>query len=511
MSQSFDVAVVGYGPTGAMAAGLLGRLGLNVIVFDEQTTVYDKPRAISLDHEIARLFQQLGIWDKIEPFTEPFTDSVYFGVNGDMIKCMSTVPPPYPLAHWPSMVFSQPALERVLRDHIEQLPNIEVRLGKRVLGVEQNRDQVDLFLGKDQARVTAKYVIACDGASSTIRSQLELPLIDLDFDEAWLVIDVLVNDQGKKKLPRTSVQYCHPDRPSSYLICPGNHRRWELAINPGEDPAALATAKGAWRMLRPWLCEKDGTLWRQASYRFHALVAQDWQRGRVFIAGDAAHQQPPFLGQGMCQGLRDVANLTWKLAAVLHGKAQVGLLESYGPERRGHVIALTNRIKHIGQLIGERNLEQALSRDQHLLREANGVVKPTPRQDVQPPLGDGLLYGPAGAARGTLFPQPWLRPDNGVQVRMDDLFGYGWRLVSKVTTLPQDLYDMSRGLGLTLISLGSAPALEVDAILSHWFAKYQVAYAVVRPDHYVYGAFQEADAVKRALQELKKTFNKGVA
>jgi 3-(3-hydroxy-phenyl)propionate hydroxylase len=110
------------------------------------------------------------------------------------------------------------------------------------------------------------------------------------------------------------VQYCEPARPCTYVIGPGNHRRWEISLLPGEDPAWMATEAGAWSVLQRWIGPEDATLWRQASYRFHALVAREWRRGRVFIAGDAAHQQPPFLGQGMCQGVRDVVNLTGSCA-----------------------------------------------------------------------------------------------------------------------------------------------------------------------------------------------------
>src|SRR5690606_31037996 len=125
------------------------------------------------------------------------------------------------------------------------------------------------------------------------------------------------------------------------------HRRWEISLNPGEDPQEAATPEATWRLLSRWLTPEDGELWRQASYRFHALVARQWRLGRVFIAGDAAHQQPPFLGQGMCQGVRDVANLAWKLAAVVRGEvggaAAEALLDSYGTERTAHVRALTTR------------------------------------------------------------------------------------------------------------------------------------------------------------------------
>lgn len=503
----YDVAIVGFGPVGAVAAGLLGARGLRTYVCDKQRAVYDKPRAISLDHEIIRLFQQMGVAKRIKPFVEPFTDSVYYGVDGQVIKRMSTVAPPYPLAHTPSVVFTQPPTERILRKHAQSFACVKVELGRTLQALSQDADGVGLELeGDDGTRssVRTRYLIACDGASSTVRSLLGIGLEDLDFDEPWLVVDMLVNDQGKAKLPSTSVQYCQPERPSTYLICPGNHRRWEIAINPGEDPQALATPAGVWRLLAPWITPDDATLWRQASYRFHALVAEQWRAGRIFLAGDAAHQQPPFLGQGMCQGLRDVANLSWKLQAVLQGAAPDRLLDTYGAERKAHVIDLTTRIKGIGQIVGERDLKRARERDARLLAECGGVVRPTPRQDVQPPLRSGLLAAHPHPARGTIFPQPWLLSDTAEIQRMDERLGYGWRLVLAADAKAA-LVELSGRLsmpGLRVVQLGAHGFEEKEGVLASWFARFGGQAALVRPDHYVYGLAGSAQELDQLFSSL---------
>lgn len=504
---TYDVAIVGFGPAGAVAAGLLGAQGIRTYVCDKLRDVYDKPRAIALDHEIIRLFQQMGVAKQIKPFVEPFTDSVYYGVDGQVIKRMSTVAPPYPLGHTPSIVFTQPPAERVLRAHAQSFDCVTVELGQTVTALTQDVDGVTLSLRGDDgrpSRVRARYVIGCDGASSTVRAQVGITLEDLDFDEPWLVVDVLVNAKGKAKLPTTSVQYCNPQRPSTYLICPGNHRRWEISINPGEDPKQVATPEGTWALLAPWLTPADGTLWRQASYRFHALVASEWRKGRVFIAGDASHQQPPFLGQGMCQGLRDVANLCWKLQAVLQAGAPERLLDTYGPERKGHVTELTTRIKGIGKIICERDPVRARERDARLLAECGGVVKPTPRQDVQPALQHGLLAAQARPARGTIFPQPWLRTPSGESQRMDDVLGCGWRLVLS-RQADAGLQRAARRLarpGLSVAQIGTAGFEEKDDVLARWFERYQCSAALVRPDHYVYGVASTADELAAQLDAL---------
>ena len=504
----YDVAIVGFGPSGAVAAGLLGACGVRAFVCDRSQEVYDKPRAIALDHEILRIFQQMGLLEKIEPFLEPFTDSVFYGVAGQVIKRMSTVAEPFPLAHTPSVVFTQPPVERILRAHAASFASITIALGVELVGMSQDAAGVRLDL-RDAAgqpsTVQARYLIGCDGASSSVRALAGIALQDLGFDEPWLVIDVLMNEQGLSKLPLTSVQYCRPERPATMVIGPGRHRRWEISINPGEDPQQLATPEGTWQMLAPWISPSDGELWRQASYRFHALVAEEWRQGRVFIAGDAAHQQPPFLGQGMCQGLRDVSNLCWKLAAVLHGQAPDSLLDSYTRERKGHVTELTTRIKGIGKIIGQRDPEQARQRDERLLAECGGTVRPVPRQDVQPALQSGLLSRQDHPQRGTLFPQPWLLTPQGQRQRMDDAIGSGWRLVLAADATPalrQAAADPA-GVAMKVLQLGTADMNEADGLLSKWFTQHGALAAIVRPDHYVYGACASAEALSGQLGELR--------
>jgi 3-(3-hydroxy-phenyl)propionate hydroxylase len=499
MAEIYDVAIVGFGPAGVVAAALLGQAGLKVHVCDRMDAVHEIPRAIALDHEIMRVFQQIGVVDAVSKHCEPFTPSEYFGVDGQLIRRMTMVDPPYPQGYTPSIVFTQPPVERVLRERVAALANVTVALTTEVTALAQDADDVTLTLrrandtGKGiEEALRARWVIACDGGASAVRGMVGIELEDLDFDEPWLVVDVIVNDRGLAKLPKTSVQYCEPDRPCTLVIGPGRHRRWEISLKPGEDPKQAATPEGTWRLLARWLTPEDGALWRQSSYRFHALVAQRWRAGRVFLAGDAAHMQPPFLGQGMCQGVRDVSNLAWKLTAVVQdrvrGDAAQRLLDSYGEERKAHVRELTRRLKAIGAVICERDVAKARARDAQLLANCGGVVVDTPRQDVLPRLETGLLAPEATSGRGTLFPQP--RGADGTL--MDARYGYGWRLVVDAA-LPAPAAPTD------LAVIGCDVRTDRDGVVTAWMQRHGCQAALVRPDHYVFGTAASAGELEQLL------------
>jgi 3-(3-hydroxy-phenyl)propionate hydroxylase len=442
--------VVGLGPTGAVCTALLGSLGLKTIAIEREQAVYDKPRAFALDHEVMRVFEDIGVADAVAPHTAPFTPSEYYGVDGQLIKRLGALPPPWPLGWPPSLVFNQPAVDAILRDRAAAVAEIAF---SELENLSQKKDRVELRL-RDRT-LTAKYVVGCDGAGSTVRRVLGIEYEDLDFDQPWLVVDLLVSPGGLEKLPKVSVQYCEPARPSTYLVGVGAHRRWELMLNENEEP-------DAWKLLSRWITPADAQLWRAATYRFHALVAKEWRRGRVFLAGDAAHQQPPFTGQGMCQGIRDAANLAWKLHYVLAGKAKERLLDTYEIERSAHAKRLIAVVKDIGQVIGERNVEKARARDRWHLAQAGDEVVTVPRQHLIPPLERGFLSSRAHAANGTLFPK-----DGGNGLR----------------TVKRD------GAG---------------GAVAEWFKQNVCAAAIVRPDHYVYGVARDDAALDRMQKEVAK-------
>jgi 3-(3-hydroxy-phenyl)propionate hydroxylase len=513
--SDFQVVVVGHGPSGAIAASLLGDRGIRTLAIDRQRNVYDKPRAIAIDHEILRVLDNLGAAERVLPFIAPFPASQHFGAKGQLIRRIDMVAEPYPLGYTPSMVFTQPPVEAALREHAAAYDSVDVELGTELVGFDQSEHQVTLHLRDDSGAtrsITTDYVIACDGASSQIRQQLGIGFEDLVFDEPWLVVDLQVNDGALGKLPETAAQFCEPSRPTSFIIGPGNHRRFEIMLLPGEDPSEMETAAHVWRLLARWITPDDAILWRAASYRFHALVAERWRIGRVFLAGDAAHQQPPFIGQGMCQGIRDVANLVWKLDRVLAGQSGDALLDSYGEERSDHVRQLTSRIKAIGHVICERDPVAAEARDLRILAEGGGQPRTVTRQEIVPPLQTGLLARPLHPAHGTLFPQPWIGTAKGREL-LDAVAGTGWRLVldARSAVVPAaDIQAELIRLGVRPIRIASADApghntdafVEQDGVGASWFDRYGCGAAIVRPDHYVFGVASNDDALRKLLADL---------
>ena len=504
-----QVAVIGFGPSGAVMANLLGQAGISTLVIDKSTEIFPKPRALALDHEIMRLFDNLGVADQVLPYTEPFTASEHFGAEGQLIRRIDMVPPPYPMGYVPSMVFSQPPVEKVLRDHTARWPSVEVALGTALEKLEQDKAGVTLHLRTPdgtQRHVRAAYAIGCDGATSLVRQSLGIELEDLVFDEPWLVIDVMLHPEAVAKLPDTAAQYCEPARPTTYLVGPGLHRRWEIMLLPGEDRFAMEDPAEIWRLLSRWITPEDGTLWRASSYRFHALVAREWRRGLVFLAGDAAHQQPPFIGQGMCQGLRDVSNLAWKLIATLRGTADATLLDSYGVERGAHVRELTGRIKAIGHVICERDPDAARVRDARILAEGGGVARTITRQDIVPPLTCGFLSKVAHPAIGTLFPQPRVRHGAGTAL-LDSVCGVGFRLFTDPASAPLSdaIVRALLQLGITPIAIGAGHIVECDGVVASWFNRHACVAAVVRPDHYVFGISRNAQGLPGLLAELRNS------
>jgi 3-(3-hydroxy-phenyl)propionate hydroxylase len=500
----YDVAIVGYGPVGATFANLLAKYGLNIVVVEQAAGIYDKPRAITIDHEVLRVFQACGLEDTIAAHTVPHPGTHYLGVDGKVIKVFDPMPPPYPLGWTPTATFVQPEFETALRRKFATYDKADVFLSAQAVDVTQDDAGVALTVKGDSGErvLRARYLVACDGANSFVRKKLDIGFDDLAFDEWWMVVDAF--DHTATERPTKCFQYCWPSRPGTFLPGPGALRRWEIKILPGEDPATFGERDNVLKVLAAFTDPSKLEIWRSAVYRFHALLAQSWQSGRILLMGDAVHQTPPFLGQGLSAGVRDAVNLAWKLALVLRGDAAPSVLETYAEERKPHVGALVATAKEFGEIIGELDTVKAEARDKKLRAELQSGQAQTNRQKFIPDLASGLIAQGTPAA-GTLFPQPDVETARG-KVRLDDTLAPEFLIaavspdVLKVLT-PQSLaiWDRLRG---------QRPVIkETGTLLADWLKQNGIIAAVVRPDRAVYGGARTADElnalVARLAEQLK--------
>ncbi|MFJ9899974.1 bifunctional 3-(3-hydroxy-phenyl)propionate/3-hydroxycinnamic acid hydroxylase [Streptomyces sp. NPDC091280] len=522
MTRMFDadVAVVGLGPVGATAANLAHDLGLRVVALDRATQVEPRPRAVGFDQEAMRVFAGLGLADAIAPHVMPYRPSEYHNADGRVIRRIGTAPAPHPLGWAPNYVFLQPRLEGALRQRLERCADVEVLLGTEATGVRLDDDGVRVeatdLSGRNRT-LRARYVLACDGGASPLRTALGLSMRDLEFDEPWLVVDVLLHSGAGQDLPRTNVQYCETARPSTFVVGPGNLRRWEFMINPGEDPEEVSREDFVRGLLSRWLDPGEYDLWRASSYRFHALVLRQWRAGRLFFLGDAAHMTPPFLAQGMCQGIRDASNLLWKLALHLRGLAEEPLLDTYQREREPHVRQVTLAAKELGRIICERDVAAAAARDTELLRELAARPEGIVRQSLIPGLAEGFLAPVGFPAIGDLLPQPTVTDVRGKEDLLDAFTGSTFRLVvrhdvdASAVERAVSAHRAAGGFPLRLVRMTteSTPARpdeyrEVGPVLDEWMRRRSCAAVLARPDHYVFGGARSVDDVANLLGSAQR-------
>ncbi len=469
-----DVLVAGCGPVGATLGNLLGALGLRTTIIERELDVYHMPRAAHFDGEIMRVFQSIGLAEAIRPCTAPIAGMDFVNATGEKLFGFVSPPGTGPSGWANDYMFYQPDLERALRDGLSRHPCVSLCLGEEVTAVEDRGDHVavdvrDCSTGTSRV-VTASYVVGTDGARSLVRAALGTELFDYGFDQPWLVIDTFL--RRPVDLPTVAVQYCDPARPATFVPHGGTHRRWEIMAMPGDDLAELESPARVAELLAPWVSPDDVDVIRAVVYTFHALVARDWHRGRVLIAGDSAHQMPPFLGQGMCAGIRDAANVAWKLAAVIGGW-DPSLLETYQSEREPHVRAVIEAAVAAGGIIQATDPDLARQRDE-MFAAAGPDTRPATFE--LPPLGPGL-HGEGG---GVPLPQA-----GGSDAELGPGFTLVAAAVDALTRAGPDL--RRRGIAIAVL-----PALAA------WLAERDADVALVRPDRYVV-ATARADAIDALL------------
>jgi 2-polyprenyl-6-methoxyphenol hydroxylase-like FAD-dependent oxidoreductase len=500
-----DVAIVGAGPVGLVLGIQLAQRGRSVVLVEQWPTPYPLPRAVHFDHEVGRILQSCGIGDEVRATSEPA--EVYEWRNGSGTTLLRFGRVGMASSGWPfSSMFCQPELEAVLEARAGSFPTLEVRRGARVRGIEPHADHVAVEtvaveLGPDRALVErtggagslhARYVVGCDGTNSTVRDLIGVAVDDRGFSYDWLIVDVVLDEP--RVFDPINVQICDPGRPTTVVSGGPGRRRWEFMRLPGEHLADMNDETRAWELLEPWdVHPGNARLERHAVYTFGARTAARWQLGRVFLAGDAAHQMPPFAGQGMCAGLRDAVNLAWKLDLVLGGHAGPLLLETYDEERRPNAEAAIQFSMDLGKVICVADVAEAAARDEAMAATHDGSLRDAP---PLPGITSGLVAAGTPLA-GELFPQADL---GGAW--FDDVHGAGWRLVtiarSVTDGLDPDLVDWFSSIGGVVVAV---PETTEDLVA--WFDDHELRWALQRPDFHLFGTAADRAGAAGLLADLR--------
>lgn len=470
--MSTHVIVVGGGPVGVVAAMACATRGFEVTVVEKATEIYDLPRAIVMDDEIQRALMLAGVGDGLAVVTSALPGAEFVDTAGTRIIGFElpegTVTA---LGYAPVVRYYQPELEGFLRARAVDA-GVRFVLGDEVTSVSQTECAVETVLASGTV-LSGAWLIAADGAASPIRKSLGIQFESQGFDQDWLVVDVRLRDGRDPELPVLVQQICDPARPSTFVPGHDRYRRWEFQLQHGEQRDEMVEPARVWALLAPWLGPDDATIVRAVVYRFHATVASAMRAGRVFIAGDAAHQMPPFLGQGLCSGVRDAVNLAWKLEMVDRGRAGDRLLDTYDHERRPHAAGVVAHAVDTGRLIDQlagRGGEQAG------LESAYGGQRPFPHLEHGVRTGDHPMTG-------RQVPDIAL-PDGG---HLDAVAGGFAVVVPRSTAAIGTTLDAWRGLGATVVE-GAVPF--ADGVV------------VVRPDRYIASVSTSADEFAEHTSEL---------
>jgi 3-(3-hydroxy-phenyl)propionate hydroxylase len=493
----YDVIICGLGPVGQLLALLLGDRGVRTLALDRDPEPYLLPRAAVIDDEILRIFQAVGLDEAVLADAQIQPGASIITAAGRPVEIFRSHTGR--LGHPPLVSINQPAMERTMLAALAHRPSVDVRRGLTLEALDRRAEHVDAFVrptdGGRSERISARWLVGCDGAASAVRTRLEIPLEGRTNPQRWIVVDALV-DRPLRKVP-------HPHfvgdakRPMVTLpMSPGRHR-WEWMLHPGEDAAPHLEPAAVRRAVDAWLGGESAQIERAVVYSFHTRMAARWRRGRVLLAGDAAHLMPPFAGQGFSSGARDAGNLAWKLADVLAG-APEALLDSYERERRPHVAAMQRVARVIGAFVQATRPRGVLVRDAYLNAIDGTRLQRLLAENVKPlpTYGDGAFATrPARLAMrrtvGSLFPQT---------DRLDDRLPPGWAAVASD--------DPSRALleaeGLPVSDAGADGA---------WLRSRGLTWALLRPDRFVFacGGPEDVRAGARAWRRVAAPARVGVA
>ena len=430
MNHDYDVAIIGLGPVGSFAALLLEKRGLKVLAIDKDKDIYSLPRAVSISDQGLRMAQEVDIDDIYIDNSSELGGAGFVDENlkfiGEAINLKGFTTP----NGWaPMRLFHQPYTDKEIRKKIQET-SINTLLHHELLNVK-NREKDVLFTIKNlgdstEVECTSKYLIGADGGSSSLRKLLKISQEDLHYNRDWVIVDVELTVPNR--LEDKAIQVCDPERIGTFIPAHLPFRRWEFIIYEDEDKNDFNDDKKIQELISRWLNPSEYKIIRKAIYQFHSVLAHDFRKGNCFLMGDAAHQNPPFMGEGMMSGYRDAFNLAWKISYVINNGFSDVLLDSYQEERRPHAKFVVENSAGIGELM------EAYAQASDPNEVPKELVAKGYGSFVLPNLDEGLFYGGKALdslAAGQLFPQIVVYEDGEISERKDCLFGDGFTLISQ--------------------------------------------------------------------------------